>query len=250
MFDLKLLSVLVTALVALLGGFYPFFKQKKDSQKILHFPIGETLACGIFLGAGLLHMLSESSHGFIEQGYEYPFAMLLAGSLFLLLLLFEHIAREFKTKNAQENPLFAVLATIMLCIHSFLEGAALGLTSDFAVLLVILLAIVVHKGAASFALAVQITKSRISWIKGLVLFGIFVFMTPIGIVFGQGLQAHLSNLFILQPIFLAFAAGTFIYLGTLHGLNRAVMVEQCCNLTYFSFVILGFCIMAIVAIWA
>ena len=73
-----------------------------------------------------------------------------------------------------------------------------------------------------------------------VLFGCFVLMTPIGILFGQGLQTHMSSFPILEPTFTALAAGTFLYLGTLHGLKRAVMVEQCCNLKHFSFVILGF----------
>ena len=47
----------------------------------------------------------------------------------------------------------------------------------------------------------------------------------------------------------AASAGTFLYLGTLHGLSRAVMVQQCCNLKQYTFVIIGFSLMAIVAIW-
>jgi hypothetical protein len=38
-------------------------------------------------------------------------------------------------------------------------------------------------------------------------------------------------------------------LGTLHGLERCVMVERCCNLRDFSFVIIGFLLMASVAMY-
>jgi len=47
----------------------------------------------------------------------------------------------------------------------------------------------------------------------------------------------------------ALAAGTFLYLGTLHGLENATLVKPCCDLKRFYFVILGFGVMAVVAIW-
>ena len=76
---------------------------------------------------------------------------------------------------------------------------------------------------------------------------IFALMTPIGIFigwyFGQGIETKS----LADPILIAASAGTFLYLGTLHGLEQCVMVERCCNLRNFSFVIIGFLLMASVA---
>ena len=81
------------------------------------------------------------------------------------------------------------------------------------------------------------------------MYTIFCISTPIGILFGTYLTQLISPNSLLEPIFNSIAAGTFIYLGTLHGLSRSFMVKKCCNLKNFSFVVLGFTIMAVVAIW-
>lgn len=248
MLFIKLISALLIFVVTLIAGFYPFFKKYK-SGGANEFPIGEALSCGIFLGAGLLHMLSDSSHDFVRLGYGYPFAFLLAGSTFLVLLFLEHVSRELYEHGTEDRNCFAIIALVMMSIHSFLAGAALGLSPSLSILLLILLAIVAHKWAASFALSVQINRSHLSQKAGIIYFMIFAFMTPIGILFGHIISSHLSQDQVLEPIFTAMAAGTFLYLGTLHGLKRAIMVEKCCNLKHFTWVIIGFAIMAVLAIW-
>jgi solute carrier family 39 (zinc transporter), member 1/2/3 len=112
-----------------------------------------------------------------------------------------------------------------------------------------LLAILAHKWAASFALAVQINKSKLSFRVGVVLFLLFSLMAPMGILAGQMAAQKLQHYTLLSPIFMSLAAGTFLYLGSLHGLEKSVMVKQCCNLKMFSFVILGFAIMALLALY-
>ena len=77
----------------------------------------------------------------------------------------------------------------------------------------------------------------------------FSLMTPIGIIIGTAATTFLSNYPLLQPIFSSLAAGTFLYLGTLHGLEKATLIKQCCDLKRFNFVVIGFAIMAVVAIW-
>lgn len=248
MFILKISCILLILLSTILAAVYPF------SRKIKHpthadFPIGEALASGIFLGAGLIHMLGEASGGFNRLGYEYPIAFLLAGGMFLVLLWFEHLGREMHEHKHGETTGFAQLTVIMLSVHSFLEGTALGLSDSLSLMLVILTAILAHKWAASFALAIQINKSQLSIRTGLLLFLIFAVMTPLGILSGTVTMSHMKSFPLLEPIFISLAAGTFLYLGTLHGLKRAVMIEKCCNLKHFSFVVFGFSIMAVVAIW-
>lgn len=39
-------------------------------------------------------------------------------------------------------------------------------------------------------------------------------------------------------------------MGTLHGLERSILIKDCCNTKQYTFVIIGFALMAIVAIWA
>jgi zinc transporter ZupT len=245
---LKIIFAISIFIVIIIAGWYPFRKRIKDDHHI-DFPIGETLATGVFLGAALLHMLPEANSLFKSMGYDYPFAFIITGAVFLIFLWFEHLGKELYHHHNAEHPAFAILAWAMLSIHSVMLGAALGLAQYNSMIIMLFLAIITHKWAESFAIAVQLNKSSMSTNKSMVFFLLFSLMTPIGIYigwyFGHGIETH--SLF--DPILIAASAGTFLYLGTLHGLERCVMVERCCNLRDFSFVIIGFLLMASVAIY-
>jgi zinc transporter ZupT len=247
MWEFSLISVVVILSITLISGSYPFFK-KMVSGGEQNFPISESLAAGVFLGASLIHMLGDASHAFYLASFHYPLAFLLAGITFLFFLLLEHIGREMVVHHRSSNA-FSILAKLMLSIHAFLMGAALGLSATLSVAIVILLAIVAHKWAESFALAIQINKSSFSHKINIILFLIFSVMTPLGILFGASATHTLSYHPLLAPIFSSLAAGTFLYLGTLHGLEKATLIQQCCDLKRFFFVILGFSIMAVVALF-
>ncbi|MDF2690251.1 MAG: zinc transporter [Gammaproteobacteria bacterium] len=243
----KIVSALLIFVMTIVAGFVPFSKRLKSLQGH-EFPIGEALACGVFLGAGLIHMLGDASQAFTSLGYHYPFAFLISGCCFLFLLLLEHIGTELNHHRQGNAPAIALLAVIMLSIHALLAGTALGLSRDLAGVFIILLAILAHKWAESFSLSVQINKTTLSIKSSLIIFFIFSIMTPLGIMLGSSIASMSSLHPLLEPIFSALAAGTFIYIGTLHGLSRSAMI-QCCNLKHFSFLILGFVLMAVVAIW-
>lgn len=243
------LVILATSLIA---GWYPFNQKsahKDDSS------LGETIATGVFLGAGIIHMLPESQNLFSQLGYEYPFAFLITGLVFLMFLWFEHLCKELYHHNCSDgehthtHPAFALLAWLMLSIHSLVLGTALGLSQDFTLALMIFLAIIAHKWAESFSLAIQLRNSAMSSFKSKAFFLAFILMTPIGIFLGWYLNQEIKTDSIMDPILLAISAGTFLYLGTLHGLEKCVMVKRCCNLRHFSFVILGFLLMAVVGIY-
>ncbi|OGT26654.1 MAG: zinc transporter [Gammaproteobacteria bacterium RIFCSPLOWO2_02_FULL_42_14] len=242
----ELFNIAIIFSVTVLAGIFPFFKKKSDEAS---FPSLESLAAGVFLGAALIHMLGDASSEFYRLSWHYPIAFVLAGAMFLFLLWLEHIGKEIVAHNGETSNAFAYLATLMLSVHAFLMGAALGLSTLYSVAVVILLAIVAHKWAESLALSIQINKTRLSRRVGLTLFSIFSLMTPLGIAFGVSAQTLLKSHALLQPIFSALAAGTFLYLGTLHGLEKATLIKQCCDLRRFYFVIVGFSIMAIVALW-
>lgn len=246
--SLKIIFAFSIFIVILMAGWYPFRKRIKDDKHI-DFPIGETLATGVFLGAGLLHMLPEANSLFVKMGYHYPFAFIITGTVFLIFLWFEHLGKELYHHNSATHPAFAILAWGMLSVHSIMLGAALGFSQYNPMIVMIFLAIFTHKWAESFAIAVQLNKSSMSMNTSLVFFILFSLMTPLGIYlgwyFGQGVETNS----IFDPILIAASAGTFLYLGTLHGLERCVMVERCCNLKDFSFVIIGFSLMAMVAVY-
>lgn len=260
----KSLAAILLFIIALAAGWLPFVKRIQTSSTIT-FPSGEALACGVFLGVGLLHMLPDATEGFAAAGVEYPIAALIAGGMFLFLLWLEHLGRDYyEHQSAHEQNViahqhehgccahgksFALIAFVMLSLHAFLESAALGLSQDISIILMLALAIFAHKWAESFALAIQLTKSTLSFKLAIAYFFIFALIAPMGILLGGYVSDHIPELPLLGPTFLALAAGTFLYLGTLHGLSRAVMVQQCCNLRQYTFVILGFTLMALVAIW-
>lgn len=244
----KLIAALIILVIALVAGYLPF--KKKRSSGHFDFPAGEAIACGVFLGAGLIHMLGDAAQGFIVAGYHYPFAFLLAGVSFLTLLLLEHIGNEMKEHHTGTKKGMVLLAAAMLSIHSLLEGAAVGISGDLLTAVVLALAIIAHKWAESFSLSLQINKSEMHFSPGLMLFLGFALMTPLGIFLGDIVLDSAGSHPLLTPIFSSLAAGTFLYIGTLHGLRRATMIERCCNMREFAFMLLGFGLMALVAIWA
>lgn len=244
---LKIFFALSVFLVILLAGWYPF--KKRHKAEAIDFPIGETLATGIFLGAGLLHLLPESAAEFVQRGYKYPLAYLITGLVFLLFLWFEHIGRELYHHRKGNHPAFALLAWLMLSIHSLVLGTALGFSQEYSLVIMLFLAIITHKWAESFAIAMQLAQCSLTKVQGIILFLIFALMTPLGIYLGWYLGHGVHTQTIFDPILISISAGTFLYLGTLHGLEQCVMVERCCNLRYFSFVIIGFVLMGSVALY-
>jgi zinc transporter ZupT len=245
---LKIIFGLAIFVVILIAGWYPF-RRRIQEGKHLELPIAETLATGVFLGAALLHMLPQSNALFQAQGYHYPFAFILTGAVFLLFLWFEHLGQELYHHRSAEHPAFALLAWAMLSIHSLMLGAALGLSREQPIIIMIFLAIITHKWAESFAIAVELNKSALQTSTSIIFFLLFSLMTPLGIYLGWYFGHGLETQSLFDPLLMAASAGTFLYLGTLHGLERCVLVERCCNLRDFSFVIIGFLLMASVAIY-
>ncbi len=251
----KSVYALIIFVISVLSGLLPLtYANKNRAQNKLgssEFVIGEALAAGVFLGAGLLHMLSDAAQDFNELGYHYPFAALLCGIIFLALLLLEHVGKEVKdhsSHSSEGSTIFALLAVAMLSVHSLFEGIALGIRNDLSLVIIVFIAIMAHKWADSYSLAIHVSKSRLKNSTNWVIFFIFTLMTPFGIFFGNYIDTVLSGT-VVGPVFTSLAAGTFLYIGTLHGLNRAVMVERCCNLRNYTYVIIGFVLMAAVGIW-
>ncbi len=245
---LKIIFALCIFVMIIISGWYPF-KQRREKATHVDFALGETIATGVFLGAALLHMLPESQSMFEQHHFVYPFAYLITGVVFLMFLWFEHLAKEMYHHHDKTHPAFALVAWVMLSIHSLVVASALGLSQEAPFVMMLFFAIIIHKWAESFAMAIQLNRSQLKTTQNWFLFILFALMSPLGIFIGWRVGHTVSTQSLLDPILMATSAGTFLYLGTLHGLERCVLVEHCCNLRYFSFVIIGFLLMAAVAVY-
>lgn len=237
----------VILLVAFAAGIPVLLGAKLDAEGSLA-ARGEAIAAGVFLGAGLIHMLGDSATDFAAANVDYPWPFLLCGTVILALLLLEHIGAAAKG-SSDASTILALLATAMLSIHSFLAGAALGTSGNDAIVIVVFIAIVAHKWAASFALAVSLARSPLTRLASFVAFTVFVLFLPLGVATGAIASQWDTSYPLVAPTLKALAAGTFIYLGTLHGLANGTLVARCCDLREFAAVVLGFALMAVVAIW-
>lgn len=244
----KLIAAIVIFLITVVAA-WPSFKQRFRTTQKPEFSVGEALASGIFLGVGLIHMLAEANNEFLAAGYRYPFAFFLAGSIFLLLLLVEHIGIELAENSSGNTTIITLITVFMLSLHSLLEGAALGVSNTFIDLSVILVAILAHKWAASFSLAVKLNRTNLSLKASALYFILFAIMTPLGIIMATVINRHNEVYPLIRPLFNSLAAGAFIYIGTLHGLKRSIMIERCCNLRESCWLIIGFLLTALLVIW-
>lgn len=245
---INILMGLSIFLMTMVSGAIPFIAKLKNPDTY-DFPKGEALANGVFLGAGLVHMLSSSTAEFAKLGMDFPWSFFICGTTFLFFLLSEHIGFFIKNESKNQSLVIAIVSTVMLSVHSFFTGAALGITSSISLSVILFVAILAHKWAASFSLAVYINKTELTLTKRITLFTLFSLMVPFGIYFGDQLHHTYIKNEMLQPVFASIAAGTFLYLGTLHGFKKMLTDKGCCTLYQYSYVIAGFMLMSIVAIW-
>lgn len=242
----KIAMGVVLLVVTLASGFYPFYKHYQ-TKLTRDFPLAEAFSGGIFLSVGFLHLLKESILGFSASGGHWFYAVLIALVTMLAMFCLDALMHRAKLKK-QAMPLLVVL---MLCVHGFFEGAALGLSEHIAVVYLVFFAIIIHKWAESFALSIVLTgKNQMSFKLGLFCFLIFAMMTPLGVALGTYvIDANLQYEW-LKPMCDAIAAGTFIYFGAghtffhlEHGLRKKTFLRQA------AFWSLGVAIMGIASLW-
>ncbi len=223
-------TLVVIAVIAALPSFRG--RMRQGNSKLA--AIGDPLASGIFLGAGLVHMLPEAGRAFsiLTIGYPWPYAI--CGSVALGLDALERLGSS--DKGSRSLPLFAAG---VLTIHSLLAGAALGATQDHAAVLLLFLALVAHKGAASFSLARLLAQGSFSRVAAVLTQAIFILALPMGVMLGEVAWHQEQARPLAIPVILTVGAGTFLYFGALHrrsdGRRRPIIALS------------GFVIMAMVA---
>jgi len=235
---IKLVLLAAVLAAGALGGAIPLSRRGDVSGgRLLGW--GNAFAAGIFLGAGLIHMLPDASAAWDALGWHYPMAFLLAACGFVLMLLIEHVllpetAHEMlhapsDDRFTHDHPHsgFAVYAVLTaLSVHSLLAGLALGAEPELAGALVIFVAILAHKTTAGFALGVSLVRNPMARKRAWQLLALFAIATPVGILVGlavgETLEGPVQRTF--EATFLALAAGSFAYVATLDILRDELLV--------------------------
>ncbi|MHB1946900.1 MAG: ZIP family transporter [Gammaproteobacteria bacterium] len=248
----KYIAGIIIFAVTLIAIIYPIRAHARSAHN--HFlDFGDAFASGVFLGAALFHMLPESAANFHEllPNIHYPLAALFCATGFLILLFLERLTvSTTKNKNHHKVTIPYVLG-IVIILHSLIEGAVLGINTDLATGFLIFLAILAHKGSEGFALSITLARSNLSFIVLFIFLGVFALTTPLGIALGTTaetvLQARQGQFF--TAIFSAFAAGTFLYMSTLHHISHHQRMHEAENLQEYVCLMLGVIVMGVIALW-
>ena len=205
--------------------------------------VGNCIAGGVFIGAGLIHTLADSAslYGTLFPNLDFPVWAATAGLTVVLLLWIDHrLSSSSTSDNASTFALFIVLS-----LHSLIAGMALGVEDHPAQSVAILVAILAHKGSAAFALGLRTAKGKY-WPQ---MFG-FALMTPIGVLLGAAMAATLkgnSSLY-FEAVFDSVAAGTFLYVALCEILPREMSQARNCTGLAAS-ALAGLLLMALLALY-
>lgn len=209
---------------------------------------GEALASGIFLGAAFFHLLPDAINDFhkLNHALNYPVPEVICVGSFLLMLLLERLT--FFNRQYQSVP---YVLTLILTVHATIEGAALGITATFTESFMLFFAIIAHKGSESFALCITLIKHQLSFFRvvGIVVF--FSCVTPLGILLGAAINSYsvADHGTFVSGVFNAFAAGTFLYIATLHHFHSHHHEEEAHGIVELACLAAGAITMGIIAIW-
>jgi len=254
----KTIALIAIFIVGAMGGLFSVkLSTSKNSKKL--FSRGNAFAAGVFLAAGLIHMLPDAHEGFKQFG-DFPWAYLGCAIGFSIILFLERVllgghdavANSVNKHHDSEKKIsfhVLVLAAI-LSVHSIIAGIALGTEKNIAHSCVILFAILAHKGSASFALSINLLKEGAAKRMVFRVIFFFCFMTPLGIIIGVLIDKAMSGIAqqIVTASFDSLAAGTFLYVSIL-GITHEEFSDQHDALSKFIFLCMGIIVMAIVAIW-
>lgn len=246
----KLLASILIFLVSIATVIYPL-KNKSTFKHTESLGLGEALASGIFLGAAFFHMLPDAIHTFaqIDASIKYPIAEAICVGGFLFLLFLERLSFTFPA--IQSKSTIPYMLAITLIIHALTEGAALGVGSRFSEAFMIFIAILAHKGSESFALCVILLKHQLPARHVFLIVAFFSLMSPLGIWLGTAINwmTLADHGELAAAVFNAFAAGSFLYISTLHHIHFHQHAKDSQGLVEFIFLLTGISAMGTIALW-
>ncbi len=253
-FWFKILSVLIIFAAGLLAGITPT-RIRVSQQGDRHLTWGNAFSGGVFLGAGLLHMLPDARENFVAFAgdVDFPFPALICGAGFLLVLLLEKAAlggSEDVGRMSGERPVYPFVLCFILSIHSIIAGVSLGLEGTLASSIAIFIAIIAHKGAAAFALGISLRESDFPTSRHVKIICFFSTMTPLGVILGTVFSTMFSGKTdaAFEAVFDALAAGTFLYVAVVDIIEE-VFDRPHDRWLKVLLIMSGFGLMALIAIW-
>lgn len=258
MWQLKIIAAGVVFLTGLAGGLLSWRLQRSSRSELL-FSLGSALAGGIFLGAGLIHMLPDAVDGFaqINPKLSYPLAFTLCAFGFVCVLFLEKVLlvrAEGPESMTQDSPpsseIYPYLLATVLSFHSVLAGLALGAETSLVSSAVIFVAIIAHKGSAGFALGVGLLKGGLERGAIVKMIVAFALATPLGILAGTAIHTLITGRagIMAEAIFDCLAAGTFLYIAVLDIIQEEFFDPTARWLKFF-LLLLGLGGMALLALW-
>ncbi|CAG9460043.1 unnamed protein product [Pedinophyceae sp. YPF-701] len=140
----------------------------------------------------------------------------------------------------------ALILAVALSIHSVLEGAAMGAQRTVEQSVDVFIAIVAHKGLASYALGSSLVESGTRLTRFAAVTWFFAAATPLGIFMGFVLSEVASTG--LSAGITALAAGTFIYVAVMEVIPKELRTRKH-KTAKVAMLLAGFSIMAVVAYW-
>lgn len=253
----KVIALVSILVIGLVGGFFSIWlASSKKSDRL--FSLGNAFAGGIFLGAGMIHMLPDAQDGFEgfagQTGFPWVFLVCAIGFLIVLflekVLLHQHDAIAESEKHNPGRAFYPYVLTLVLSVHSVIAGIALGTEQTMGLVLVILIAVAVHKGSAAFALGVSLFRGGVPRARLLKIICFFCCMTPLGVVIGSGMTAVMTGAaeLLVTSVFDALAAGTFLYVALIDIVEREFARPEARRLK-FNLVLSGLGMMALLAVW-
>ena len=265
MFGIQLALLVALLVTGMLSGAIPLRRRAgADAARSRLLAWGNAFAAGVFLGAGLVHMLPDAGEAWARIGWRYPIGFALAAAAIVAMLLVEHVlpsddahhafhARSvdrfapFDSHAASSSAAYAILTA--LSIHALLEGIALGVQRELGGALVLFAAILAHKAVEGFALGVSLARSPLPARRAWALLVLFGAATPLGILAGMiagALESALASA--VEATFLSLAAGTFVYVATLDILREEID-ESGDRVVKWLWVAVGTGVMALLARW-
>ncbi|HLB42745.1 MAG TPA: ZIP family metal transporter [Gammaproteobacteria bacterium] len=248
----KTIAALLIFLVSIATVIYPLNKLRthREVDHTESFELGEALASGIFLGIAFFHMLPNSVTTFQQlfTNINYPIPEIICMIGFSLLLFLERLSLDRSMFKSQH--IIPYTLALILIIHSLTEGAALGISSTGTEALIVFIAIIAHKSSDSFVLCMILMRYHFPFWRIITIITIFSLMTPMGIGFGTlaSLFTQSFNGQLTEAIFDAFAAGTFLYISTLHHLRFHQRIEEAQSLLEFTCMMIGLVAMGAIAL--
>lgn len=255
--EYKLLAIGVIWAAGLGAGLWPVLTGADGHERF--FSLGNAFGGGVFLGAGLMHLLPDAIENYSSlfgPGWDYPLASLICAAGFLLVLWIDKVIigadeDHFAGAVAAPRSFFApYMLALVLSVHSVIAGVALGVESQLAASAALFLAIIAHKAAAAFALGASLQRGGIARGQSIRIVALFSSMTPLGVAVGLSLGVLLTgrNAQGFEGIFDALAAGTFLYIAVVHIFGEEFGRRDDIALK-FAMVLLGLGVMALIAIW-